>query len=222
MLVNVCTPAALGSNGVVVIPPAVTVTVVVPDLVVSAVEVALTVSVAAVSPAATVNKPALAVILVPDIPPVTVHVTVCAGLLVPFTVALNCRVMPLATLGVAGLTVTLVTVGVDILPPVTVTAAVPDLAVSAVEAALTVRLVRVSSEATVSFPVVSTVVPDFLPVSTIDQLTVTAGLLVPVTVALNCCVAPLATLALGGVTVTLVTMGVGRGVGGGEGVPGSS
>jgi len=186
-------------------PPLVTVTVAVPDLLVSTVEVALTVKVVAVSPAATVRFPS--VILVPVMPPVTVHVTVCAGLLVPVTVAENACVPPFCTLAVEGLTVTLVTVGEPPPPPVTVTAAVPDLLVSTVEVALTVSDVRVSSEATVSFPVASIVVPAFLPVSTIDHVTVCAGLLVPVTVAVNTCVPPLATLAVAGLTVTLVTVG---------------
>jgi len=87
-----------------------TVTVAVADFVVSIVEAALTVSVAAVSFADTVKVPLVAM-LVPDTPPVTVHVTVCAGLLVPVTVAVNACVAPLSTVAVGGFTVTLVTVG---------------------------------------------------------------------------------------------------------------
>ena len=66
----------------------VTVTVAVPDLVLSTVEVALTVKVVAVSPAATVKLPVFAM-LVPVMPPSTVHETVCAGLFVPVTDAEN-------------------------------------------------------------------------------------------------------------------------------------
>jgi hypothetical protein len=90
-------------------------------------------------------------------------------------------------------------------PVGTVTVAVPNLAVSAVEVALTVRVVRVSAAAMVSKPLVLIVVPEFLPVSTIVQVTVCAGLLVPFTFAVNGCVAPLATLAVAGLTVTPVT-----------------
>jgi len=77
--------------------------------------------------------------LVPDVtPPVpaalefTLHVTVLSGLLAPVTIALNCRVLPLSTDWFEGLTVTLVTVGI-----ITLTTALPDLEVSAVEVAKT-------------------------------------------------------------------------------------
>jgi hypothetical protein len=188
------------------------VTVAVPDLVVSAVEVALTVSDERVSAAAMVSRP-LALTVVPEFLPVSTidHVTVVAGLLVPATVAANACVPPLATLAVAGFTVTPVTVGVGGLggvPPVMVTVAEPYFVVSAVEVALTVSDVRVSAAATVSRPLVLTVVPEFLPVSTIDHVTVCAGLLVPFTVAVNACVPLLATLAVAGFTVTPVTVGV--------------
>jgi hypothetical protein len=66
--------------------------------------------VVAVSSAWTVNKP-LAFIVVPETPPVTVHVTPCGGLFVPCTVALNCCVVPFWTSTGFGLTVTPVTVG---------------------------------------------------------------------------------------------------------------
>jgi len=208
---NCCVPplATLGVAGLTVTPVtvgagAVTVTVAVPDLEVSAVEVALTVKVVAVSPAATVKVPL--VILVPVIPPVTDHVTVVAGLFVPCTVAVNACVPPLITFAVEGFTVTPVTVGGGV---VTVTVAEPNLVVSTVEVALTVSVVRVSAAATVSKPFALIVVSEFLPVSTIDHVTDVAGLLVPVTEALNCRVAPLSTLALAGLTVTLETVGVG-------------
>jgi len=92
---------------------------------------------------------------------------------------------------------------------VTVTVAVPDLEVSAVEVALTVSVARVSAAATVSKPLVLIEVPEFLPASTIDHVTVCDGPLVPCTDAVNACVAPLSTLAVGGLTVTPVTVGVG-------------
>ncbi|GHV77673.1 hypothetical protein AGMMS49942_24940 [Spirochaetia bacterium] len=74
------------------------------------------------------------------------------------------------------------------------------------EVAFTVRLVSASSAATVNNPVASMVVSAFLPVSVIDQVTVCEGLPVPATTAANDWVAPLATLALGGLTVTLSTV----------------
>ena len=53
-----------------------------------------------------------------------------------------------------------------------------------------------------------------LPVSAeSDHVTVWAGLLVPLTVAVNCWVPPLATVAEEGVTVTPVTVGVAAGAG---------
>ena len=63
--------------------------------------------------------------------------------MVPTTTAVNCCVSFLATVAVAGLTVTLVTVGV--VPPPdgagTVTDAVPLFVVSTVEVALTINVV---------------------------------------------------------------------------------
>jgi hypothetical protein len=91
---------------------------------------------------------------------------------------------------------------------ITVTAAVPLFVVSAVEVALTVSDVRVSSAATVSEPLVLIVVPAFFPVSSIAHVTVCAGLLFPFTVAVNCCVVPLGTVAVEGLTVTPVTVAV--------------
>lgn len=162
---------------------AVTVTVAVSDFVVSTVEVAFTVSVAAVSSVATDRRPSLLMIVVFLLFPETDHVTVCAGLLFPATVAVKVCPPPCATLAVLGLTLTLVTVAVGAL--VTVTVAVPDLLLSTVETALTVSLVRVSLADMVRRPLWLIAVPLFLPVSTIDHVTVCAGELVPLTVAVN-------------------------------------
>ena len=133
-------------------PVTVTVTVAVPDTSGFAVETAVTVRLPAVSPAATVRVAGLS----PDpnlvsalVFPLTLQVTVWAGLLVPVTVALNCWVPPFATSAAAGLTVTPVTTGSSPPPDVTVTSAVPDLVLSAPEAAVTVRVAAVSSAATV-------------------------------------------------------------------------
>jgi len=177
------------------------VTVAVPDLPVSFVEVALTVRVDAVSLEATVKFPLL-FMEVPVTPPVTDQLTVCSGLLVPATVAVNCCVLPLFTVAVDGLTVTLVTVGAG-----TVTVAVPDLLVSSVEVALTVKVAALWPEDIVKSPLASIAVPVSPPVT--DQLTVNAGLLVPFTVAVNCCVAFLSKVTDAGLTVTFVTVGLG-------------
>jgi hypothetical protein len=77
-------------------PEAVTVTVAVPDLVESAVEVALTVKVAAVSFPPTVSKPD-ALMLVPLPPPLTFQLTLWEGLLLPLTTALNSWLPPFST-----------------------------------------------------------------------------------------------------------------------------
>ena len=81
----------------------------VPLLEESAVDVALTVRLEADSLEPTVKRP-LKLMEVPDEPPETDQVTLCDGLLVPFTTALNCLVEPLATEVLEGDTVTLVTV----------------------------------------------------------------------------------------------------------------
>jgi hypothetical protein len=90
-----------------------TVTVAVPNLLVSSVDLAVTVKVAAVSSAATVKCP-LEVIVFPATPS-TSHVTVlfnaASGSSRTVTVALNCCVPPGATIAVAGVTFTPTTVG---------------------------------------------------------------------------------------------------------------
>jgi hypothetical protein len=94
-----------------------------------------------------------------------------------------------------------------------VTVAVSLLVLSTVDVAFTVSVVSVSAAATVSFPLVSMAVPAFLPVSTIDQVTVCLGLLVPSTVAVNVTVSPLTTFGVLGLIVTLVTVGTVSGSG---------
>ena len=128
-----------------------------------------------------------------------VQVTVCAAPSVTATAAVNSWVSPLATLAVFGLMVTLVT-----LPTLIVTVAVSDLLGSAVDAAFTVRLVKVSSAATVRRPVSLMVVPAFLALSSMDQVTVFAAFPVTATVAANSRVPPLTTLGVLGLMVTLV------------------
>ena len=104
-----------------------TVTVDSPYFVPSIVEVALTVSVEPDACAAsTVNKPDVLISVVP-VPPDRLHVTVCAGLFVPVTVAVNCCVAPCSTFAVDGDTVTFVTVGMPVTVNVALTVALAPL-----------------------------------------------------------------------------------------------
>jgi hypothetical protein len=68
-------------------------------------------------------------------------------------------------------------------PPITETVAWPLFVVSTVETALTVRVVPLSSRATNRVPSALIVVPELPPLT--DQVTVRAGLLVPLTVAVK-------------------------------------
>jgi len=169
--------AVVGATVTETVGAALTVTAAVADLVISATEVAFTEKLPAVVPA--VKRPA-----VETVPPVAVHVT--AVLLLPVTVAVNCCVPPVSTVAVVGATVT-ETVGAAF----TVTAAVADLVVSATEVAFTEKLPAVVPA--VKRPAVEIVPP--------VAVHVTAVLLLPVTVAVNCCVPPVSTVAVVGATV---------------------
>jgi hypothetical protein len=87
---------------------------------------------------------------------------------------------------------------------VIVTVALQLLLVSAVDIALTVRLVAVSPDATVKSPLVLMLVP--LPPPETVHVTVWTGLLLPLTSAINCKVCPFIIEALAGIIVTLVTV----------------
>ena len=113
------------------------------------------------------------------------HVT--AVLLVPVTVAVNCCVPPVRSEADAGLMLTAITGGT-----VTVTVAAADLVLSATLVARTVNVPAVVGA--VYRPVVETVPP------VADH--VTAVLLVPVTVAVNCCVPPVKSEADVGLMLT--------------------
>jgi hypothetical protein len=120
----------------------VTVTVAVPSFVVSANDVARTVSVAAVSSAPTERKPPLVITVLALDAPSTVHVTVCAGVYVPVTAAVNiCAAPPFCTSITPGDTVTPDTVGTGAF---TVTVAVL-LVAEAVVAPFTLILVFVTT-----------------------------------------------------------------------------
>ena len=117
------------------------------------------------------------------VPPVAVQVT--AVLVVPLTVAVNCCVPPVVSEAVVGLIATAT-------GTVTVTVAEADFVVSATLVAVTVYVPAVAGA--VYRPAVVIVPP--------VALHVTLVLVVPVTVAVNCCVPPVASDAEVGLIVT--------------------
>ena len=113
------------------------------------------------------------------------------------TLAENCCVRPVVTVAVFGLTVT-TTAGA-----VTVTTAIPDFVESACEVAITVTVPPVGTFAGAVYK------PDELMVPILGALAdalltcqVTTVFVVPETVAVNCCVWPVCTLAVAGATWT--------------------
>ena len=107
------------------------------------------------------------------------------------TVAVNCCDAPRITVDACGKTAT-VTAGI-------VMVAEPDLVVSACDVAVTVTVFGVFRVAGVEYrPLLSTVPGP-------DVVQVTALLVVPFTVAVNCCVAPRITVGVAGVTLTVTT-----------------
>ena len=88
----------------------------------------------------------------------------------------------------------------------TVTVTLADLLLSPLAVAMTVRLVAVSSAATVRRPSADMEVPALTPPLT-DQVTSWLNSPVPLTVALNCTVWPASTVAFAGLTLTPVTIG---------------
>ena len=83
-----------------------TVTVAVPDLVLSPFEVAFTVKVAAFSSAATASMPVSEIVVPGELLSSTDHVTVSLYAPVPVTVAMKLCVLPVSTLTVSGVTAT--------------------------------------------------------------------------------------------------------------------
>src|SRR5271166_939666 len=116
--------------------------------------------------------------------PVPDTLQLTAVLVGPVTVAVNCLVSPAKTRALVG--EILITTG-----PTTVTVALPDLEESACETAVTVIVGGLGSllGAVYSPPLV--MVPQADPVQPAPEtLQVTAVLMIPVTVAVNCCCAP--------------------------------
>jgi hypothetical protein len=134
----------------------------------------------------------------PPATPFTSQVT--AVLAAPFIVAVNCCVPKFATVAAPGDTLTILMLAV------TVTVADPDFVESACEVAVTVTVAGFGIAAgAANSPVLETVPLDAPPIT----LQVTAVSVVPLTVAVNCCVFATATVAVGGATETLmVVLGV--------------
>ena len=133
--------------------------------------------------------------------------------MVPVATAVKVKVLPPFMVLLDGVTLTLVTVadglaGGGEATAFTVTLASPNLVLSTVLVArATVTCCEVVAAGAVTKPVALTVPAPLVLV----QVKVCAGELVPVAVAVSCCVAPPATVVFAGLTVTLVTVGVGAG-----------
>jgi hypothetical protein len=134
----------------------------------------------------------------PPATPFTSQVT--AVLAAPFIVAVNCCVPKFATVAAPGDTLTILMLAV------TVTVADPDFVESACEAAITVTAAGVGTVAGALYSPLLEMLPFAVPPFTLQ---VTAVFVVPLTVAVNCCVFAEATVAVGGATETLmVVLGV--------------
>src|SRR6266540_1385266 len=168
---------------------AVTVTVALAVLVGSALLVAVTVCEPAAAGA--VYSPVAEMVPTVVLPPATPSTDHCTlVLVVPVTVAVNCFVVFTATLAEVGLML------IATPPLVTVTAAFADLVVSALLVAVTVCVPAVAGAVYRPLPEMAPTVefPPLMPST--DQLTVLFE--APVTVAVNCCVVFVGTLALVG------------------------
>jgi hypothetical protein len=169
------------------------------DLVLSATLVAVTVTLAGAGTAAgAVYSPAaltVPIVALPPVMPFTLHVTaVLAALL---TVALNCCVALVSTVAAVGANVT--DTGFT-----TVTVAEADAAGSATLVAIIVTVAGTGTVAGAVYRPPTVTVPTVaLPPATPFTVHVTAVLAVPVTVAVNCCDAPVTKVALVGTNDTL-------------------
>jgi len=181
--VNCCvlaevTETAAGDTETATAPAAVTVTLAEADLVVSALLTAFTVTLVFAVTLGAVNSPAVEI----D-PAVADHVT--PVFVEPLTVALNCCVLPEATVALAGETETATSPG-----GVTVTTAEADVLVSASLTAFTVTSVVELTVGAVKAPELE------IDPALADH--VTAEFVDPLTAAVNCCVPPEASVALTG------------------------
>src|SRR5215470_8652682 len=187
------------------------VTVAEPELLGLAVETAVTVTGVVVTlplpvdvvgtPPGATNKPDVEINPVTCAPPVTpLTCQVTAVLATPFTVAVNCCVAKIGTLPGFGITATVT----DVCCP-TVTLADPESAAFATETATTVTVGGFGMELGAVYNPVALIVPTVaLPPDMPFTCQLTAVFVVPVTLAMNCFVAPGLTVAEAGVTVTTI------------------
>jgi len=133
----------------------------------------------------------------PPATPFTSQVT--DELAAPFNVAVNCWVPKLATLAALGDTLTVPAA----VAAVTVTLADPDFVASACEVAVTVTVAGFGTVAGAVYIPPLEMFPFAVPPLTLQ---VTAVFDVPVTVAMNCCVLPVATVAVAGTTETAIVV----------------
>src|SRR5882672_7710979 len=134
----------------------------------------------------------------PPTTPFTCQVTAVFPLFA--TVAVNCCVNPACTLGVFGLSETLI-------GKTTVTVAVSDFVVSATEIAFTVVAPAGTVAGAVYRPLALIVPTVALPPGTVFTCHVTVVFVAFVTVAVNCCIRPVTTVAVFGETVTVTAGG---------------
>jgi hypothetical protein len=135
------------------------------------------------------------------LPPVVPFIfQVTAVFVLPVTIAVNCCVLKFATFGALGDTTTETLDGVGVV--VTVTVAVPDFVVSFCEMAVIVTCAGLGTDPGAVYSPAADIAPFALPPTTLQF---TAWFDVSVTAAVNCSVAPGATLTPVGVTWTEMT-----------------
>jgi hypothetical protein len=176
------------------------VTTALPDLLLSATDVAVTVTSggAGTTPGAPYNPELVMVPQVKPEQPLPLILQVTLWLLVPVTLAVNCLYAPVTTSAVDGVTVT--TTGGTI-----VTAADCDLVGSATEVAVTETCAGLGNELGAVYKPVDDTLPHAEPTQPLPlTFQRTDVLLVPLTVAVNCCVAPSVTVAVVGEMLTVI------------------
>lgn len=180
-----------------------------PESLVLAVETAVTVTGVVVTPPVpfeavgtppgATKRPEEEINPVPWLPPVTPFTCQATAVLgTPFTAAVNCCVVKMATLTGLGVTVTATCCA-------TVTEADPESAALAAETAVTVTVEGLGIVLGAVYNPLAVIVPTVaLPPAVPFTCQVTAVFVVPVTVSMNCLVAPGLTVAEAGVTVTVI------------------
>jgi hypothetical protein len=152
------------------------------------------------TPPGATYKPLLEINPVAWLPPATPFTSqVTDELGMPFTAAVNCWVPKLATFAALGDTLTVPAA----VAAVTVTLADPDFVASACEIAVTVTVAGFGTVAGAVYIPPLEILPFAVPPLTLQ---VTAVFDVPVTVAMNCCVLPVVTVAVAGTTETAIAV----------------